>query len=132
MRHNAQRTIDLQDCLPADSSMAAPDLPLGSQIAIHRAFEAWQQRRGIEPSVWKQKRKPQPEQKAPPLKVLPSAEVLAERKAKRLAYKRAYNQSVRAKNAARHRARRAAMTPEQRRAECAKNNAYCKRKEVQL
>jgi hypothetical protein len=51
MRHFAQRTILLQDCLPADKDSMGVDLSIGLQAQIDRAFKAWERKRGIEKPI---------------------------------------------------------------------------------
>lgn len=145
--------MELQGCMPADIATMGYPIAIGSQQAINRAFDAWQKKRGIATfSTWKNRPRtetPAPKQpkqekpkqekppkapkppKEPPIKVpraprVDPAEARARMLARKKAYRLANKERARADNRAYQQRRRAAMTPEERKAESEKVNSYRK------
>jgi len=153
MRQAAQRHMELQGCMPADIATMGYHLTVGSQAAINKAFAAWQIKRGIQSfTTWKNRPKGAPLQVMPdppktkpveapkppkPPKTITVPRELkvklspAEGRERELARKRAYRLANKEKanqmNREYQRKRRAAMTPEQRKAESIKVNSYRKK-----
>lgn len=155
MRQAAQRHMELQGCMPADIGTMGYNLTVGSQAAINKAFEAWQTKRGIKsfttwrsrpkgaaPQVMPDPPKPKPIKAPRPPKPVKAPKAIAvprelkakaptaEMKERRLAQKRAYRLANRERlketNRAYQQRRRAAMTPEERKAESIVVNSYRK------
>ncbi len=155
MRQAAQRHMELQGCMPADISTMGYPMTIGSQQAINRAFEEWQKRRGITGwTNWKNRprklaaqvapeepkekpvkapRPPKPP-KAPAIKVprelktKMSATEVRERKLERQrSHRLANRERANELNREYQRRRRAALTPEQRKAESIEVTEYKKK-----
>lgn len=150
MRQAAQKNLELQGCMPADIATMGYPLMFGSQQAINRAFDEWQKKRGIttfsnwskriKPESSAPKPKPSPEKPSAPkvpkatkklvIKVQRDPSLLnkTETRAQRLERKRAYRlanlERIREQNRRWQQQRRAAMTPEERKQESEKVNAY--------
>lgn len=60
MRHNAQRTLEMQDCLPADKDSMGIYISLNMGKMVDDAYKAWASKRGISQpiSFFSMKRKP--------------------------------------------------------------------------
>lgn len=76
MRHDAQRSVELQDMLPADEALYGFRLN-NCGTSMLNALRAWEKRRGIQPAFTPQNRQQKP---AKPARVKKTREELLARK----------------------------------------------------